>query len=87
MLPRAILSALLICSPCVALAAPPSPPAPKPICELPFCRQPLAHTGQEELFMVWMDFEFGPVWLEVLPDEMIQILWEYFSFDGYAAAD
>lgn len=37
--------------------------------------------------MVWMDFEFGPVWLEVLPDEMIQILWEYFSFDGYAAAD
>ncbi len=68
-------------------AAPPGPPPPTPICTLPWWRQSVAHTGQENLFLEWMDFEFGPQWLNWMPDGMIQILWDYFSFETDGVAD
>lgn len=69
-----------------ANAQPPAAPAPKPVAELPWWRQGMAHTEQQELFLVWMTFQFGSEWPSIFPDALIQTLWEYFTLDGYDLA-
>ena len=46
----------------------------------------MAHTEQQELFLVWMTFQFGSEWPSIFPDALIQTLWEYFTLDGYDLA-
>lgn len=79
----AVLGAALLAA--SAAAAPPSQGTPaESSAGLPWWLQPVMHTDQENLFLLWMDVTFGPGWQKVIPTPVVESLW--LSFGACQAA-